>query len=82
VTADVLQFAGGNPLYAEEYARMLADRGLAQSALPETVQWIIAARLEIAGGGRRPQSRTPRFESDEERPDGDAPRPRLSPPSA
>jgi class 3 adenylate cyclase len=44
--AELLQFAGGNPLYAEEYARMLADRGLEQTALPETVQGIIAARLD------------------------------------
>ena len=43
---ELLQFAGGNPLYAEEYARMLADRGLDESALPETVQGIIAARLD------------------------------------
>lgn len=44
--AELLQFAGGNPLYAEEYARMLADRGLDESALPENVQGIIAARLD------------------------------------
>jgi class 3 adenylate cyclase/tetratricopeptide (TPR) repeat protein len=44
--AELLQFAGGNPLYAEEYARMLSDRGLDEAALPETVQGIIAARLD------------------------------------
>jgi predicted ATPase/class 3 adenylate cyclase len=44
--AELVQFAGGNPLYAEEYARMLADRGLDQAGLPETVQGIIAARLD------------------------------------
>ena len=44
--AELLHFAGGNPLYAEEYARMLADRGLEETALPETVQGIIAARLD------------------------------------
>jgi class 3 adenylate cyclase len=46
VPAELLQLAGGNPLYAEEYARMLADRGL-EAALPETVQGIIAARLDV-----------------------------------
>jgi class 3 adenylate cyclase len=44
--AELLQFTGGNPLYAEEYARMLSDRGLEEAALPETVQGIIAARLD------------------------------------
>jgi class 3 adenylate cyclase/tetratricopeptide (TPR) repeat protein len=44
--AELLHYSGGNPLYAEEYARMLADRGLEEAALPETVQGIIAARLD------------------------------------
>src|SRR5437588_3219348 len=55
----VLQRAEGNPLYAEEYVRMLRDRGLLQRCesgwrlsdredlpLPETVQGMIAARLD------------------------------------
>jgi class 3 adenylate cyclase len=58
---DLLQKAGGNPLYAEEYVRMLADRGFLRRAgrtwrqvggqvpLPETVQGIIAARLDALG---------------------------------
>ena len=37
--------AGGNPLYAEQYARVLLERG-DLSELPETVQGIIAARLD------------------------------------
>ena len=49
---------GGNPLYAEEYVRMLADRGVLRQVgghrpekldelpLPETVEGIIAARLD------------------------------------
>jgi class 3 adenylate cyclase/tetratricopeptide (TPR) repeat protein len=41
----LLQRAGGNPLYAEQFARMLAERGDA-GELPETVQGIIAARLD------------------------------------
>ncbi|MFI5282039.1 MAG: ATP-binding protein [Candidatus Dormibacterales bacterium] len=38
--------SGGNPLYAEEFARMLGERGAADQAVPETVQGIIAARLD------------------------------------
>src|SRR5579884_14313 len=44
---DLVARAGGNPLYAEQYARMLAERGADVSArVPETVQGIIAARLD------------------------------------
>jgi class 3 adenylate cyclase/tetratricopeptide (TPR) repeat protein len=43
----LLARAGGNPLYAEQYVRMLAERGdAAELPLPETVQGIIAARLD------------------------------------
>jgi class 3 adenylate cyclase/tetratricopeptide (TPR) repeat protein len=45
----LLARAGGNPLYAEEYSRMVAERGIAlteQAPLPETVQGIVAARLD------------------------------------
>ncbi len=43
----LLSRAGGNPLYAEQYVRMLAERhGAEQLAVPETVQGIIAARLD------------------------------------
>jgi class 3 adenylate cyclase/tetratricopeptide (TPR) repeat protein len=52
----LLARAGGNPLYAGEYVRMLADRGLVspegaeptdgELPLPESVQAIIAARLD------------------------------------
>jgi class 3 adenylate cyclase/tetratricopeptide (TPR) repeat protein len=57
--AALLARAGGNPLYAEEYVRMLADQGFLRRVggtwqlgraeelpLPETVQGIIAARLD------------------------------------
>ena len=40
----LLERCGGNPLYAEQFARMVAERGA--GALPETVQGIIAARLD------------------------------------
>jgi class 3 adenylate cyclase/tetratricopeptide (TPR) repeat protein len=42
----LLERAGGNPLYAEQFVRMLAERGDAEGALPESVQGIIAARLD------------------------------------
>ncbi|HVS48588.1 MAG TPA: AAA family ATPase [Candidatus Dormibacteraeota bacterium] len=42
----LLERAGGNPLYAEEFARMLAESGGAELAVPDTVQGIIAARLD------------------------------------
>ena len=42
----LLQRAGGNPLYAEEFVRMLAERG-DHEQLPETLQGVIDARLDI-----------------------------------
>jgi hypothetical protein len=39
--------AGGNPLYAEQYAHMLAERGEIEGDVPETVHGIIAARLDL-----------------------------------
>jgi class 3 adenylate cyclase len=43
--AALLGRAGGNPLYAEQFVRMYAERG-DELELPETVQGIIAARLD------------------------------------
>jgi class 3 adenylate cyclase/tetratricopeptide (TPR) repeat protein len=56
---DLLARAAGNPLYAQEYARMLVDRGFLRRGadgwrlerlealpLPESVQGLIAARLD------------------------------------
>jgi class 3 adenylate cyclase len=45
VQAKLLERAGGNPLYAEEFTRMLAERP-SEVVLPETVQGIVAARLD------------------------------------
>ena len=46
----LLQRAGGNPLYAEEFVRMVTDRelltGEGELPLPESVQGIVAARLD------------------------------------
>ena len=43
----VLQRAEGNPLYAEEYARLLAEHDApGDLPLPETVQGLIAARID------------------------------------
>jgi class 3 adenylate cyclase/tetratricopeptide (TPR) repeat protein len=50
VQAAVLARAGGNPLYAEEFARMVAERGELQEGtdleLPDSVQGLISARLD------------------------------------
>jgi class 3 adenylate cyclase/tetratricopeptide (TPR) repeat protein len=44
---DLLARAGGNPLYAEQYAHMLLEGlGSMDLPVPETVQGIIAARLD------------------------------------
>jgi predicted ATPase/class 3 adenylate cyclase len=50
--AALLAHAGGNPLYAEQYVAMLADRQAAQDRdqalpVPESIQGIIAARLDL-----------------------------------
>jgi hypothetical protein len=41
----LLERAGGNPLFAEQYVRMLSERGTT-AELPESVQGVIAARLD------------------------------------
>jgi class 3 adenylate cyclase/tetratricopeptide (TPR) repeat protein len=45
--SDLLARAGGNPLYAEQYASMLRESGGGELAIPETVQGIVAARLDL-----------------------------------
>ena len=42
----LLQRAGGNPLYAEEFARLLANTGELETEVPGSVQALIAARLD------------------------------------
>ena len=43
----LLDRAGGNPLYAEQFARMLSEReGVEDLAVPETVHALVAARLD------------------------------------
>ena len=62
----ILERAGGNPLYAEEFARMLTDRGMlerrgqtvhlaagADIPVPETIQAVIAARLDTLPTDRK-----------------------------
>jgi class 3 adenylate cyclase/tetratricopeptide (TPR) repeat protein len=49
VEKQLLARAGGNPLYAEEFALMFADRASA-SDVPESVQGVIAARLDSLPG--------------------------------
>jgi class 3 adenylate cyclase/tetratricopeptide (TPR) repeat protein len=51
VQSAVLARAGGNPLYAEEFARMVAERGDVcdggDVVLPDSVQGLISARLDL-----------------------------------
>jgi class 3 adenylate cyclase/tetratricopeptide (TPR) repeat protein len=62
----LLERAGGNPLYAEEFIRMLGDKGMllekngevtiptdADISLPSTVQAVIAARLDTLPPDRK-----------------------------
>ena len=42
----LLAAAGGNPLYAEQFARILSEGRASTHELPETVQAIIAARID------------------------------------
>ncbi len=43
----LLENAGGNPLYAEQFAELYLERGSAEDLpLPETLQGVIAARLD------------------------------------
>jgi len=48
----LLERAGGNPLYAEQFARMLVERGDVEGlAVPETVQALMAARIDTLRPG-------------------------------
>ena len=64
--AVLLERCGGNPLYAEEFVRMLGDRGILlrrgaavelatedEIPVPETVQSVIAARLDTLSASRK-----------------------------
>jgi hypothetical protein len=54
----LVERAGGNPLYAEEFVRLLADRdlltgGLEDVPFPDSVQALIAARLDTLSPERK-----------------------------
>ncbi len=50
----LVERAGGNPLYAEQYVRMQAERGSdAGEFLPDTVQGIIAARIDALSAAEK-----------------------------
>ncbi len=57
VQRTILERAGGNPLYAEEFVRLVADRGLGDPgegiAFPQSVQALIAARLDTLSPERK-----------------------------
>jgi hypothetical protein len=64
-TAELVERCGGNPLYAEEYARLVAEHTttqLADVAIPDTVHALITARIDTLpvahkGEGRRARCR-------------------------
>ena len=51
----LLERAGGNPLYAEEFVRLLTDRGAPAEVeeVPDSVQALIAARLDTLSPDRK-----------------------------
>ena len=57
VRQTILERAGGNPLYAEEFVRLVADRGLGDTgegiAFPDSVHALIAARLDTLSAERK-----------------------------
>lgn len=56
VQAALVARCGGNPLYAEEYARLLAERSTEaarEPEMPETVQAVIAARIDTLPRDRK-----------------------------
>ncbi len=52
---EILERSGGNPLFAEEFVRLLADRGFDgdEAVLPDSVQALIAARLDTLSAERK-----------------------------
>ncbi len=44
---ELVERAAGNPLYAEEFVRMVDAGGSIDGALPESVQGIVAARIDL-----------------------------------
>ncbi len=44
---ELVERAAGNPLYAAEFVRMLEAGGSVEGRLPETVQGIVAARIDL-----------------------------------
>ena len=52
--AALLERAGGNPLYAEQYAALYVESGSADElGMPESVQGLIAARLDALPAGEK-----------------------------
>jgi class 3 adenylate cyclase/tetratricopeptide (TPR) repeat protein len=51
----LLARAGGNPLYAEEFVRLVSDRGelAGEAEVPDSVQALIAARLDTLSPDRK-----------------------------
>ena len=51
--ARIVETAEGNPLFLEQLLALALEGGLAEGALPETIQALLAARLDRLGPGER-----------------------------
>ena len=51
--ARIVETAEGNPLFLEQLLALALEGGLAERALPETIQALLAARLDRLGPGER-----------------------------
>jgi DNA-binding SARP family transcriptional activator len=51
--ARIVQTAEGNPLFLEQLLALALEGGLAEHSLPETIQALLAARLDRLGPGER-----------------------------
>ena len=59
--AALLERAGGNPLYAEQFAELFLEQGSVEAlSLPETLQGIISARLDGLPSKEKDSCETPR----------------------
>jgi DNA-binding SARP family transcriptional activator len=51
--AQIVEIAEGNPFFLEQLLALALERGLPERALPETIQALLAARLDRLGPGER-----------------------------
>ena len=51
--AQIVEWAGGNPLFVEQVVSMIADDPTQELTIPPTIQAVLAARLDRLGPGER-----------------------------